>query len=657
VGVEAVDEDELESLIVTKESPGWFSQFMYDIFGEKFGSKPEYLDELALQGDVESITNYYHDKGFYDVVVTKSFHIDTLRQKAEITFSLTENRRAQVGKIEYKGLEHLDEELKVELYKESRIETGNYYERERAEQEITRVLNLLVNKGYLKAQFLQEQSIPRKYLSTGAFNLTFTFDTGRLYRFGETTVQVEPPREDITDNLVLRHLEYEVGEKYSHEKEVASERNLNRLDIFEAARVEQKRITRSEDSSQIPMEVVVRPRDRNEISPEISISDENNAFNLGTGIGYTNRNFFGDARIFTSRFRIRTQSIQDWNFSEVFGAKGLRDTSVIGAVELQVQFFQPYFFTKSLSGTWTTSLGAEKQRIYTLSILRNRVGFNNQFATYTYGSLEWTLERVNPEINPDVKGTQDFLITLREEDQPQFNSILTTTLLRDKTNDIFSPTDGFFNSITLEESGILPKVLPIIRGDLPFTQYYKITLFGRWYQDLTSTRYNIFALKLKSGFQDKYSETGVNIPLNRRFFGGGSGSVRGWKARELGTMNDELVQLGGNFTFEGSAEMRIHYLRGKGKFLFISLDNIWGVYFVDIGNVWSDIRDFRVKDLAAAFGIGLRYETYFGPFRVDYGMRLYDPKEAEGKQSIFKKRFFADVLANGVIHFGLGHAF
>lgn len=656
-GVETVDEDDLEEIITTKESPGWFSQFLYNTLGEKFGSKPAYFDELSLQNDVEIITSYYNDRGYYDVVVTPSYSIDTSASAAEVIYSITENRRARIEKIEYKGLEHLDEELKVELFSEPQIQVGNFYERERAEREITRVLNFLVNRGYLKAQFIQGESVPRKLLSTGNFILTFAFNTGLRYRFGETTVEVNPPRQDIEDHLVLRHLEYTKGEIYSHEKEVASERNLNRLDIFEAARVEQKRLQRTDDSLLVPMEVVVRPRDRNEISPEISISDENNAFNLGTGIGYTNRNFFGDARIFSSRARIRTQSIQDWNFNEVFGQKGLRDTSVIGAVELQIQFLQPYFFTKSLSGTWTTSFTADKQKVYTLNILRNKVGLSNQFAVYTYGSLDWTLERVNPEINPDVQGTQDFLTTLREEEQPQFNSIITMTLLRDKTNDIFSPTDGFFNSMTVEESGILPKFFPGIRGDLPFTQYYKITLFGRWYQDLTSTKYNIFALKLRSGFQRKYSETGVNIPLNRRFFGGGSGSVRGWKARELGAMNDELVQLGGNFVFEGSAEMRIHYLRGKGKFLFLTLDNFWGVYFVDVGNVWNDIKDFRIKDVSAAFGIGLRYETYFGPFRIDYGMRLYDPKEESGKQTIFQKRFFADVLGSGVIHFGLGHAF
>jgi outer membrane protein insertion porin family len=167
-------------------------------------------------------------------------------------------------------------------------------------------------------------------------------------------------------------------------------------------------------------------------------------------------------------------------------------------------------------------------------------------------------------------------------------------------------------------------------------------------------------MKLKIGYQEKYGESknsGVSIPLNRRFFAGGSGSVRGWRARDLGAMPDELIQFGGNFILEGSMEMRVNYFRGYGKLGWIKLDNIWGVYFLDFGNVWNDIADFKPKDIAIAAGIGFRYETFFGPFRFDYGFRLYDPKEAAGRQTIFRKKFFGETLGNAVIHFGIGHAF
>jgi len=252
------------------------------------------------------------------------------------------------------------------------------------------------------------------------------------------------------------------------------------------------------------------------------------------------------------------------------------------------------------------------------------------------------------------------LTALGEENQRQFNSILTLTLQRDKTNDLFSPTEGFFHSISLEESGVLPKLLPGIRSGLPFTQYYKVTLLGKWYYDLTEHKFNILAVKLKSGYQNKYGESkfsDVSIPLTRRYFSGGSNSVRGWKGRELGAMSSELIPFGGNFTFEGSLEMRVNHFRGFGKLGFIKPENIWGVYFIDFGNIWTNLSDVRIQDVAVAAGVGFRYETFFGPFRIDYGFRLYDPTANVARQSVFQRPFWSGTIGTGVFHFGIGHAF
>jgi len=145
--------------------------------------------------------------------------------------------------------------------------------------------------------------------------------------------------------------------------------------------------------------------------------------------------------------------------------------------------------------------------------------------------------------------------------------------------------------------------------------------------------------------------------LNRRFFAGGSGSLRGWKSRDLGAMPQNEIQFGGNFILEGSYEMRVNHFRGFGKLWFINLENLWMVYFLDAGNVWSDVITFKPRDIGIAAGFGIRYETVFGPFRIDFGFRVYDPKEIPRTQWIVKKRFFGDVLKNGVLHFGLGHAF
>jgi outer membrane protein assembly factor BamA len=98
-------------------------------------------------------------------------------------------------------------------------------------------------------------------------------------------------------------------------------------------------------------------------------------------------------------------------------------------------------------------------------------------------------------------------------------------------------------------------------------------------------------------------------------------------------------------------------LKNVGDFWWFKLSGMWTVFFVDVGNVWARVRDAQLRQLAVASGFGIRYDTIFGPVRVDFGFRAYDPSQPEGKQWFTAKRFWRETLANGVLHFGIGHAF
>jgi outer membrane protein insertion porin family len=652
------NDETLRDLINTKESANSFSQFLYRTLGDKFGSGPEYFEPDLITAELQHLTELYRSRGYYRAEISNQNIFDSTQHGVNVIFTIVENTRSYIDSVFYIGLDDLSPVLRAKLFSNPLMRTGIPYETEKASVEIARVINFLADNGYAAARYEPANSAAYHAISTGNFILKIAFRIGKQYTFGGISAYLDPPRPDITNALTLRQLDFKEGDVYSRDKIISSERSLNRLGLFESARIDHPPV--SDSSLRVPIEIILRPQPRNNLSPEILVSDESGFFNIGVGLGYTRRNFFGDARIFDANARLRTQDIHRWDFNQVFHGKGLRDPSVKGTAELEFQILQPYFFSKSLTGTWTSTISAEKQKLFILSILRNRIGLSNQFAAYTYGYLDWTLERVSPDILQDTAEAQSILNVMQDEDQRQFNSILTFTLQRDKTNNLFSPTEGFFNSISIEESGVLPHLLPGIRAGLPYTQYYKLTLLGRWYKDLTTRRFNILAWKLRSGYQNKYGESkysSVQIPLNRRFFAGGSGSIRGWRARELGAMPSELIQLGGNFIFESSIEMRVSHFQGFGKFLFLKLENLLGVYFVDIGNVWSDVTDFKMKDIAAAAGVGIRYETFFGPFRIDYGFRLYDPSALPGKQTIFKKKFFGETLNAGVLNFGIGHAF
>jgi translocation and assembly module TamA len=101
-----------------------------------------------------------------------------------------------------------------------------------------------------------------------------------------------------------------------------------------------------------------------------------------------------------------------------------------------------------------------------------------------------------------------------------------------------------------------------------------------------------------------------NIPVTRRFFAGGGGSVRGYSFREISPYNDAGEALGGRSYVLASFEVRARLT-----------DSIGIVPFIDIGTVSTEIvPDF--SDIRAGAGIGVRYATPFGPLRLDVALPL-----------------------------------
>jgi outer membrane translocation and assembly module TamA len=129
----------------------------------------------------------------------------------------------------------------------------------------------------------------------------------------------------------------------------------------------------------------------------------------------------------------------------------------------------------------------------------------------------------------------------------------------------------------------------------------------------------------------------ANVPFYRRFFLGGSSSIRGWGRFDVSPLS-EGFPIGGLSMLEGSAEVRFPL---KGKF--------GAVAFFDLGNVWRESTHFDLGDLRYAVGPGLRYQTPIGPARLDVGYQL-NPIEGLLINGEPQKRRIR-------IHFSVGQAF
>ena len=123
-----------------------------------------------------------------------------------------------------------------------------------------------------------------------------------------------------------------------------------------------------------------------------------------------------------------------------------------------------------------------------------------------------------------------------------------------------------------------------------------------------------FAFRTKLGWVQDFGNTN-DVPYFERFFVGGSGTVRGYKGKQVGPKDSQDLPLGGDFSWVNNFEIR-----------FPIYKQLKGDYFFDTGGLWSKPDEFNFNDLKCGTGLGFRYITPWGVARIDYGIRLSHDK-------------------------------
>ena len=142
---------------------------------------------------------------------------------------------------------------------------------------------------------------------------------------------------------------------------------------------------------------------------------------------------------------------------------------------------------------------------------------------------------------------------------------------------------------------------------------------------------NSVALHTSLGIACPYGNSMI-LPFEKRYFAGGANSVRGWSVRSLGPGKYNGADKGINFINQ-SGDIKLDMSIEYRAFLFWKFN---GALFIDGGNIWT-IRDYKdqpggvfrfnefYKQIAFAYGIGLRMNLDFFIIRFDAGMKAINP--------------------------------
>ena len=609
--------------------------------------REKYFNRLNLEDDLKRLEKFYFDHGFFDAVVDTSTKVND--DEINIKFIITENSRYTIKQFQLIGTDKISDQLKEEITGNSLIKEGQPYSRTLVTSEKDRILNILWNNGYYDAKIDTARSpvdSSRQGIVIGKYSGALSTDpefqnkvlvrmriTGadEVYRIGEITVKIENNRYGLSEEVIRRELKFNEGDIYNKSKLLESEKNFTKLPIIHLARI----FTEKEQGI-VNIKVVVTLNKKYELTPGISAVYLNNRFFAGATLQYSDKNFFGGGRVFSVTL------------------EGLYNTPGNNQIELSLSLFQPFLFRSNLTANFTSSIGLYNfldifEYIYTQNLarfnyfIREYTFYNNAYLDITYDHLRVRFkENIIDENSQIIEGLR---ISFS-------NSVIGFSLVHNSTNDLFNPSRGFYHQLTLENAGALPRFISLFNKSLLYSQYVKFFTPNRFYFDLTGGRKTtIFAFNFEGGNITEYGSGNNIVPVDRiyKFYSGGGNSLRGWSAQTNGILPD--TKDGGKFLVEGSFEIRRRPFPPR-SFMF----PVWAVVFLDWGNVWESAGYFRLNQIALSTGIGIRYETFVGPIRVDLGFKLYNPSETEDNRWLWQQpsKIFRSKYA---IQFGIGNAF
>lgn len=150
------------------------------------------------------------------------------------------------------------------------------------------------------------------------------------------------------------------------------------------------------------------------------------------------------------------------------------------------------------------------------------------------------------------------------------------------------------------------------------------------------------------------------MPFEKRFYAGGANGVRGWAVRTLGpgTYNGNnsvtnFINQCGDIRLDLSLEYRAKLFWVLELGAFIDAGNIWTIrnYENQPGGVFK-FNNFY-KEIAAAYGLGLRLDFTYFLLRFDLGMKAHNPADGQVHWAIFNP----DWKRDATFHFSVGYPF
>ena len=539
------------------------------------------LDQKKLRDDTDRISSFYYDHGYLNVHVGEPA-ITRVPKGLNVVIPIDEGPIYKVGSVDVAG------DLKyprTELVPLITIKPGDDFRGSTLQHDVLTLSDFYSDRGFA---FVDVQ--PKTALDPIArkVNITFTVNPGREVLVNRINISGNTR---TSDKVIRREMQVQEQEPYSASSIRDSKRRLDQLGFFSETRI-------STAPSAQP----------DKVDLNVNVTEQSTAsFQIAGGFD---------------------------SYSSVFGHFQLGNTNLFGGGEAVLLSAQVGFLFQNYTASYTEPWFLDIPLAVSLSVFDSKTdlfAFHQNAAggaiNSSYPLVELGFKNIGPFSLKDVRaglgyqfesvgigGLSPFTTfqIARYKGYTQVSELI-PSIRRATVDNPIDPRSGSIESLNAEVAGVGPGTafVKAIAHWRFFYTFLKSPTFGQFVVSPGIT-YGI-GTTLSSG-------QGNELPLYERFFPGGvggQGDVRGYQLYSLGPEVLVLNQNGQPQQIQNIGGSKELLLDGEITFPILSGLGIRGVIFADAGQAYRLSDNITPSSLQAAYGIGIRWRSPFGPLAID----------------------------------------
>ncbi len=518
------------------------------------------VDEM-MQASREMLRFMYLERGYAKANIgdIELVHDEVHPERVTLIFRVDEGEEYTMRSIDVAGFENIPLD---EINKTIKLEVGSVFNVNNYQADLANITSLYTSRGYAYANV---EPILMLDDETHEVDITYKIEEGPLVTVERINISGNA---GTNDNVIRRQIDQMEGALYNSTFIQEARANTMATGYFENVEV----IERNIGDNKVEIDVNVKEQSTGSFTVGVAYSTLDGILGM---VQFSRNNFLGLGHNMSAQGELSAERL-----------------------DLSLSYTDPWFMD------WPVSVGGDVFSLerewyeYTRSSLGAslRVGHSlikrKLYMNYRYSWFIVDIYEIDDDASQYVKDQAGNLTTSSFSPSLVWNTIDNPTF----------PTRGNKSELYFDYAGgFLGGEAQFYKVGVETTQYFPILFDGD------------IVLMLHAETAYIKSTDGSAIPIDERFRLGGINSLRGFDYGEVSPVDSTGAEYGGDKYYQGNVELIFPLKKDI---------NLNGVTFFDIGNALAEGVGMFDEDPRMSAGVGLRWLTPMGPFRLEWGYKL-----------------------------------